>query len=90
METLGCGKCGSPGHNRSLTADELRTFWLVNGVDGMAPEGLAVRSVTLCSERLNLPGHDVCGEKTAWVRKLGEQRWRPLVQDRGALIVGSR
>ena len=87
MDTLGCPKCKSSGHNRTATHEEAVAFWRANGVDGAAPDGLDVRSLIVCSKRINLHG-DLCGHITAWVRKTPGEEWWPIVWSPNDSVAG--
>lgn len=80
MDTLGCAVCKSPAHNRSATPGELVAFWQAKGINGAAPEGMEVRSVIHCSKWINMPGRELCGCETAWVRNAPDEQWRPIVR----------
>ncbi len=93
MNTLTCPVCRTAGFNRLLGPRELADFWGRKGVEGKAPPGYEVRAVIECMQRLDLPGRDVCGCRTAWVRNAADEAWRPIVvlpADFVAAVAGSR
>jgi hypothetical protein len=80
VDLHGCGVCKSSAHNRNAGQREETEFWAAKGIEGRSPEGMQVRSVIVCTNRLNLPARDVCGCMTAWVRDAADDDWRAVVK----------